>query len=283
MLCGTGRSHSAKPRTSSGAQFARRRASRARVGSVGRLGFDDSHVSVVARRRSRASRIREHIQTVRISIPQAAVPEFQRVVRMQNDIMDRLAAIPGVAIRRLRAPAAVAAQRPERAVLARGQAGRRTYRTRVPLHVAAVLRDFGNADRRRPRSRVVRPLRHAQVAVISENVARREWGSAAAALGKRLRRGPTEPLDRDRRRRRRHPPQRHRPTRARHDLPDVERVSRAILEPRRVLLHPQRARRHGRLSRRDRAGSLVRERQLAARQRADARRSLCIGRWRGRR
>ena len=32
----------------------------------------------------------------RILIPQSVVPEFPRVVRLQNDIADRLAAIPGV-------------------------------------------------------------------------------------------------------------------------------------------------------------------------------------------
>ena len=38
----------------------------------------------------------EHLQTVRISIPASLVPEPERVVRMQNDLVDKLRAIPGV-------------------------------------------------------------------------------------------------------------------------------------------------------------------------------------------
>src|SRR5436309_6348852 len=36
------------------------------------------------------------IQTLRISIPASQVKEPERVVRMQNDILDRIASIPGV-------------------------------------------------------------------------------------------------------------------------------------------------------------------------------------------
>jgi predicted permease len=38
----------------------------------------------------------EHLQIMRISIPKSLVAESQRVTRIQNDISDRLAAIPGV-------------------------------------------------------------------------------------------------------------------------------------------------------------------------------------------
>jgi predicted permease len=133
------------------------------------------------------------IQTVRISIPQAAVPEFPRVVRMQNDIMDRLAAIPGVE-----------------------SVG---FATRLPLLRTGPdgpfsLEDKPDAAPIGPQFRYTSPRYFetlgtpivagrdfewtdhygtAQVAVISENVARREWGSPAAAVGKRVRRGPQSP------------------------------------------------------------------------------------------
>jgi predicted permease len=135
----------------------------------------------------------EHIQTFRISIPQATVPEFLRAVRMQNDIVDRLAAIPGV-----------------------GSVG---FATRLPLMRTGPNGPFSLEDK--PDSAPLGPeFRYtspgyfealgtpivagrdlewsdhygtAQVAVISENVAVREWGSPAAALGKRLRRGPQAP------------------------------------------------------------------------------------------
>jgi predicted permease len=38
----------------------------------------------------------EHLQTMRIAIPPSLVPDALRVARMQNDIVDKLAAIPGV-------------------------------------------------------------------------------------------------------------------------------------------------------------------------------------------
>ena len=38
----------------------------------------------------------EQLQIVRIAIPASVVPEPERVERLQNDIVDRLAAIPGV-------------------------------------------------------------------------------------------------------------------------------------------------------------------------------------------
>ena len=39
----------------------------------------------------------EHLQTVRIAIPASLIAEPERVTRTQNDIVDKLAAIPGVA------------------------------------------------------------------------------------------------------------------------------------------------------------------------------------------
>jgi predicted permease len=133
------------------------------------------------------------IQTLRISIPQAAVPEFPRVVRMQNDIVDRLAAIPGVE-----------------------SVG---FATRLPLMRTGPNGPFSLEDKPdgaplAPEFRYTSPRYFealgtpivagrdlewsdhygtAQVAVISENVARREWGSPAGALGKRVRRGPQNP------------------------------------------------------------------------------------------
>jgi hypothetical protein len=38
----------------------------------------------------------EHLQTFRLAIPPAEAADPERVIRMQNDILDRLAALPGV-------------------------------------------------------------------------------------------------------------------------------------------------------------------------------------------
>ena len=73
---GTGAVDEREPRTSSRSQCARRRASRARARVAGCVGLDDPHVPVVARRRSGFQRARQ-IQMFRISIPQSVVPELR--------------------------------------------------------------------------------------------------------------------------------------------------------------------------------------------------------------
>jgi predicted permease len=133
------------------------------------------------------------IQTLRISLPQAAVPEFARVVRMQHDIADRLAAIAGVEsvgfatrlplIRSGPSGPFALEDKPD------GPALEIEFRYTSPRFFATLGtpvvagRDFEWADHYGTQ----------QVAVVSENVARREWGSPAAALGKRIRRSPQSP------------------------------------------------------------------------------------------
>jgi predicted permease len=134
-----------------------------------------------------------HIQTFRISIWQAAVPEFARVVRMQNDIQDRLAALPGVE------SVGFATRVP---LLRSGPSGPFSLEDKTgaaPLEIEfryASPGYFATLGTPIVAGRDLEWSDHygtAQVAVISENVAQREWGSAAAALGKRLRRGPQNP------------------------------------------------------------------------------------------
>ncbi len=133
------------------------------------------------------------IQMFRISIPQAVVPEFPRMVRLQNDIVDRLAAMPGVesVAFSTRPPLGQFGptgpfsleDKPEAAPLSI------VFRYASPEYFAALGtpflagRDFEWVDH----------YGTAQVAIISETLARREWGSPAAAIGKRLRRSPNTP------------------------------------------------------------------------------------------
>jgi predicted permease len=133
------------------------------------------------------------VQMFRISIPQTVMPEFPRTVQLQNEIVDRLAAIPGVE-----------------------SVG---FATRMPLGQSGPTGPFSLEDK--PDAVPVGPVFRyaspdyfatlgtplvagrefewddhygtAQVAVISESFARSEWGSSAAAIGKRLRRAPTTP------------------------------------------------------------------------------------------
>ena len=142
------------------------------------------------------------------------VADPERVTRMQQEILDKIAAIPGVAsaafTTRLPMDSDREQHRPAPPRARRTMAGRRpTGRSRfvspgmfqtlgTPL-VAG--RDFTWTDLYDKRD----------VAIVSENLARELWGSPAAALGKRIREYyDTGRLARDRRRGRRRPRRRRR-------------------------------------------------------------------------
>jgi len=133
----------------------------------------------------------ELVQTFRIWVP-FSVPDFSRVVRIQNDIADRIAALPGVD------SVAYASRRP---LLGEGPSGPfafddapdATVETEFRYNSPGLFktlgtpllagRDFEWADTYDKRS----------VAIVSENVANAHWGSAAAALGHTLNRGGATP------------------------------------------------------------------------------------------
>ena len=131
------------------------------------------------------------LQTFGITLPPTIVPDLDRVMRTQQEILDKIAAIPGVAsaafTTRLpmdpgdRWSMALAAEDkptgegttpPNRQVKIVSPGAFRTFGTSL---VAG--RDFTWTDLHEMR----------EVAIISENLAREMWGSAEAALGKRIR------------------------------------------------------------------------------------------------
>lgn len=129
----------------------------------------------------------EQIQIMRVSIPQAESSD--RVTRIQNDILDKIAVIPGVA------SAAFTTAVPMEEVQGKNPvaAENKDPNDRLPpLRIAKVIspgvfktqgttliagRDFTWSDIYEMRS----------VAIISENMAREIWGNAPQALGKRVR------------------------------------------------------------------------------------------------
>jgi predicted permease len=132
----------------------------------------------------------EEVQTVRISIPTASVSDPELTVRRENEILDRLAALPGATsvafITNLPMGGGTMADLivPEGKVFANGEPPRAAQSRFLSPGLFATLRipmvlgrDLTWTDiyERRP------------VVVISENLARREWGSAEKALGKRVR------------------------------------------------------------------------------------------------
>jgi predicted permease len=138
----------------------------------------------------------EQLQLLRVSIPEAQVKEPDQVIRMQQAMLDKLAAIPGVASVALSSSAPLEGFNSndvlfaEDKVYATGQIPPiRRYRfvapgffqtTGTPLIAG---RDFTWTD--------LYEKRH--VAMVSENLAREMWGNPSAALGKRIREGAADP------------------------------------------------------------------------------------------
>jgi putative ABC transport system permease protein len=138
----------------------------------------------------------EQVQLLRISIPEAQVSQPEQVMRMQNAILDKLAAIPGVQ------SVAFANGAPlegfnsndvlwaEDKTYAPGQIPPiRRFRFMSPGYLQTLGtpliagRDFTWTE--------LYGLRN--VAIVSENLARELWGSPTAALGKRIREGMNDP------------------------------------------------------------------------------------------
>jgi predicted permease len=133
------------------------------------------------------------VQLLHISIPDTQVPEPERVMRMENDMIDKLAAIPGVASVALASAAPIEGINNQSDLL---YAKDKTY---VPGQIPPVRayryispgflktdgtpliagRDFSWTDVYEKR----------RVAMVSENLARELWGSPSAALGKQIRSG----------------------------------------------------------------------------------------------
>lgn len=136
-----------------------------------------------------------NLQTLRIAIPDSVVPDPQAVVRMENNIADQIAAIPGVS-------SVGFAQ-----TLPMENAGHgwnliytegKTYAGDPPIRYYNYVspgylqslgtqllagRDFTWKETYEQLPRVI----------VSENLAREEWGSVNAAIGKRMREAPSMP------------------------------------------------------------------------------------------
>jgi predicted permease len=130
------------------------------------------------------------VQTMRLSIPESQVKEEAAVARMHQAIMDRIAAVPGVASVALSSTVTMSGDGWHDPLYAQD----RTYtESQIPpirlfkfvspgymktMGGSVVAgRDFTWAD--------VNDLR--PVAMVSENLAREMWGAPAAAIGKRIR------------------------------------------------------------------------------------------------
>jgi predicted permease len=132
------------------------------------------------------------LQTLRIAIPFTSVPDQRMVTRVQNNIADRLASIPGVTAAGFAAIVPMEnIQHGWSVILAEGK----TYVGDPPIRFFNYIspgyfqalgtpivagRDYTWNEIYDGRPNVI----------VSENFAREEWGSAAAAIGKRIQQGP---------------------------------------------------------------------------------------------
>jgi putative ABC transport system permease protein len=133
----------------------------------------------------------EHLQTMRIAIPPSLIAEPQRVTRLQNNIADKLAAIPGVTSVGFANAMPMEGIEPNwDSIVAEGQtdAAGETAPLRLFKNVSPGF--FQTAG-----TRVIagRELTWTDVyglrpgAMVSENLARELWGTPSAAIGKRFR------------------------------------------------------------------------------------------------
>jgi len=138
----------------------------------------------------------DHVQLARVTLPEPQVHDPERVLQLQREIADRLAAIPGVAGVSFTANVPMAAERSRSAIYRedvpvsdQGAPPLRWFRFVAPGFFRTIGtpllagRDFTWVDleERRP------------VAVISEGLARELWREPRAALGRKIREGSGSP------------------------------------------------------------------------------------------
>jgi predicted permease len=136
------------------------------------------------------------LQVMRLSIPETLVRDSTTVVRMQNSILDKLAAIPGVSSTGFAASVPMSGAEPSwDEILIEGKTydgdnpPMRLYNYVSPgyFHTAGTRlvtgRDFTWAEIYN-----VRPI-----GIVSESLARELWGSPQAAIGKRFHEFPSQP------------------------------------------------------------------------------------------
>jgi predicted permease len=136
------------------------------------------------------------LQTLRIAIPESSIADQRMVTRVENNIADKIAAVPGVtsvgfaAIAPLEDGAHGWSLVYAEGKTYAGDAPIRYYNDVSPGYFQALGtrliagRDFTWSETYDLRRNVV----------VSENMAREEWGSAGAAIGKRIQQGPGLPL-----------------------------------------------------------------------------------------
>jgi predicted permease len=138
----------------------------------------------------------ERLQAVAISIPGAVEPDFDRVAVLQREMVERLAAIPGVESAAYISTLPLDGFAANFALLIEDKtlpAGETPPNRQLRFASPGFFEAFGTPL---IAGRTLQWSDHEEgrhVALVSDNLARAEWGSADAALGKRIRPLPTDP------------------------------------------------------------------------------------------
>jgi predicted permease len=131
------------------------------------------------------------VQTARVWVPPQQVPEAEGVTRMQHEILDKVAALPGVKAAAF--ASAVPMEGPLRVSLSPVFVEGKDYAgTTPPVRRTKTVSPgyFGAIGTRMIAGRDITwsdIYGRTKVAIVSENFAREVWGSPAAALGQRIR------------------------------------------------------------------------------------------------
>ncbi len=132
----------------------------------------------------------EQVQVFRMVIPASHVPELERVMRMENDILERLAAIPGVSAAGLTSSLPMEGVRSQNTIFVenlRREPGQNAPTGSFTFVSPGFLGATGTrliAGRELAWTDI---YSRRSVVLVSENLAQQFWGSSSAALGKRLR------------------------------------------------------------------------------------------------
>jgi predicted permease len=136
------------------------------------------------------------ILTLRVSIPRAQVPQKEQVVRMDNDIMEKIAAIPGVTSVGLSNSITMDGNTDNDPIYAEGRVYSESQippLRRFKFITPGFFKTMGN-PLLAGRDLTWTDLYDKRPSVlVSENMARELWGSPSAALGKRVRENPKAP------------------------------------------------------------------------------------------
>ena len=142
------------------------------------------------------------LQTARVWVPPQQVPDPERTTRTQHEILDKIAALPGVKAAAF--ASAVPMEGPLRVWTQTIYVDGQSYSpgTMPPMRrMKTVSPGYFNAiGTRMIAGRDITwndIYGRTKVAIISENFAREVWGSAAAALGQRIRESPDAPVWRE--------------------------------------------------------------------------------------